>query len=177
MILLIIRIILIILFLSAIYIAVFSSRIKMIKAEAGGIVDASGTKSKITYSIRNILFNKDNQESISYKNIIPFEVEGDCMEYVGIYDGDVMYARKIKSVSEIKLYDILLIKVKNNAGKTVYKIRMVEDIINKDKGIEFRTFYFINKDGECYKKISSKNHKFNQILGIVCYKEIIKKSA
>jgi len=169
--LIVVRIILIVLFLSVIYV-VFSSKKRIIKAEAGGIKNASGVKSKNTYSIWEYLFDRDSKAIIPAKDIIPFEVERGCMEYVGIKDGDIMYARKTKSASDIKKYNIILLKVQNNDGKTVYKIRMVDDIIKKEgKEVEFRTFYFINEEGVFYKKISTHNHKYSQVMGIVCFKK------
>ena len=140
---------------------------RIIKAEAGPSAEAPATKSDITYYVWNKLY--DGNKMI--KDIICFEVDGDCMEYVGINAGDVMYAKKIASPSKnsIKPFDILLLKVKRRTdNKTIYKIRMVEKI-NDDNTIN--TFYFLKEGGEVFKKISSKPHQFDQVQGIVAYKK------
>ena len=140
---------------------------RIIKAEAGPSAKAPTTKSNKAYYIWSKLYNGNKV----IKDIIRFEVDGDCMAYVGINAGDIMYANKLSSPSQhnIKPFDIILLKVKRREdNKTIYKIRMVEKI-NSDNTID--TFYFIKKGDEFFKKISSSPHKFNHVQGIVAYKK------
>jgi len=142
---------------------------RIIRAEAGPSANAPTSKSDKTFSVWNKIYDGDK----IIGNVIRFEVVGPCMGYIGIKDGDVMYANKIKSPSahNIKKFDILLLKIKRNRdNKTIYKIRMVEKI-NNDNTID--TFYFKEKNGVWFKKYSTIPHKFSQVQGIVPKNKIV----
>ena len=142
---------------------------RIIRAEAGPSANAPISKSDKTFSVWDTIYDGDK----IIGNVIRFEVVGPCMEYIGIKDGDVMYANKIKAPLEhkIKKFDILLLKIKRSEdNKTIYKIRMVEKI-NNDNTIE--TFYFKKVNGVWHKKYSSKPHRFSQVQGIVPKNKVV----
>jgi len=150
------------------------SRTKLIKAHAGGMHNAFGGESHISYSkaIERII-DKDSRKKLSLKNYFLIEIEGNCMSNIGIEDGDIALVKKIADnniKTEIKPFDVVLIKVQNENKKDIYKIRIVEEILNDN---ELKTFYFEEKNKILYKKYSSNNHSFSQVQGVLSYKKAV----
>ena len=167
--------ILLLLFIGAMFIALMTSRsrTKLIKAHAGGIRNASGGDSHISYSkMLEKIVDIDKKKVLSLKKYTPVEVEGNCLASIGIEDGDILISEKIKieKLKEIlNPFDIILIKVSKDDDKEIYKIRIVEEVLDDN---EIKTFYFEERVNITYKRYSSKNHKFNQVQGIILYKKV-----
>ena len=167
----IVRLIILGIFLYAIYLALKISRSqkRVNRAEAGPFEGATGIPTDLTYSTLDSI-KVANGNSLSLKDYTPYKVENNCMEFVDLYDGDIVYAKNTcltkENVKEkIKQFDIVLIEIDNKS-----KIRMV-DKINEDDSLE--TFYFVRggiKNDQWFRRYSSKPHKFENICGIVTHK-------
>jgi len=167
----IIRLIILGIFLFAIYLALKISRSqKQVKiAEAGPFKRATSILTDITYNTLDSI-KDENEKPLSLKNYIPYKVKNDCMEFVGLFDGDIVFVKKTritrKNVQKtIKQFDLVLIEIDNKS-----KLRMV-DKINEDDSL--RTFYFDRdreNNGPWFRQYSSRPHKFKDICGVVTHK-------
>ena len=166
----IVRLIIIGFFLYAIYLAtkVSRSQKQVYRAEAGPFNGASSNPTSLTYSTLDSI--KDENDNILFlKDYIPYKVDNNCMEFVGINNGDIVFVKQKKLTSEnveetIKQFDIVLIRIGDK-----YKIRMV-DKINEDKTL--KTFYFVKDiiNNQWFRRYSSKPHGLENICGIVSHK-------
>lgn len=91
-----------------------------------------------------------------------FVIQGICMTQIGLRPNDIIGVQIFASNAEktsLKQNDVALIFLNDNKFRG-YKIRIVEKI----QGNEVETFYY-DQDGN--KKLSSKSHSLDSILGIV----------
>ena len=158
-------------FICAIIIALIisSSRTRLIKAHAGGMDNALGGESHISFFKYLEKIVTISGSVLSLKKYFPIEVEGNCLSDIGIEDGDILIVERLsdkKVKREIKPFDVILLKIVNNKGKNVYKIRIVENVLNNN---EIDTFYFEKRDDGTHKRKSLKNHNFGQVQGVISH--------
>jgi len=166
----IVRLVVIGIFLYAIYLAtkISKSQKRVGRAEAGPLAGASGNYTDLTYSTLDSV-KDENGNILSLKHYIPYEVENNCMQFVDIYNGDIVFVKETTFTPEnindtIKPFDIVLIEIDNKN-----KIRMV-DKINDDNTL--KTFYFVKDEvnGQWFRRYSTQPHRLENIRGIVSHK-------
>ena len=166
----IVRLVLIGFFLYAIYLATKNSKSqkRVSTAEAGPFDGASSNPTDLVYSTLDNV--KDEKGNILFLNhYIPYQVENNCMEFVGIKSKDIVFIKQITPAFEnvndiIKQFDIVLITIGDKN-----KIRMV-DKINDDNTLV--TFYFVKDEvnEQWFRRYSTQPHKLENVCGIVSHK-------
>ena len=153
----------------AIYLAIkFSNSKKRVETvEAGAFAGASGRVTDITYSTFDSVKDEEGN-ALLLKKYIPYRVENNCMQFVNIYCGDIVFAKKTSftptNVDIIKPFDIVLIEIDNKK-----KIRIVEKI-NTDNTLVTFSFVKDEVNDKWLKRYSTYPHRLDNILGIVSYK-------
>ena len=158
-------------FLYAIYLATRVSKSQRLvsTAEAGPLEGASSNPTGLTYSTLDSIKVKDTKERLSLKEYIPYKVENNCMQFVGIYSGDIVFVKQTTITPEnvrdiIEPFNVVLITIGDKN-----KIRMV-DKINDDNTLE--TFYFVKDEvnEQWFRRYSTQPHRLENVCGIVTHK-------
>lgn len=161
--------------LAAVYLIIAhlkANKRKIFKVEAGSLadidIDSHNELSEKYISIWKEFKNTEGKR-IDKSKYDMVEIDGVCMDPIEIKKGDLLLYEKLLDRSNVKEGDLIVLGVYDEKRRIKRKIRIVNEIL-KNEERPLATYYFKEINNQWYKKRSSINHTYDQVMGIVRFR-------